>query len=374
MEKSLFVCNTLLQLINAILIKNSFMQDNYVDIMLTDYTKGMDEISIRLREEEFFNNVYYFEGRNYLRGHGKMHYFQCIADLYLTNSRGIKKELDKIGVTMDYDRFFYYNNIFINWFLSDLNRKQKKDFSQYMMEEGVLGYNKYLFKQPIDWKLARLTALRKKMHKGYLQDDIKAYYCLYPEIIDHPLKSKCIKIPQLADKKIISLLCRIFSYNTNDYPIDEKIIYFAANTDYDGGSIHEERVVEKVVSMVGKENVIVKMHPRDTRDIYEKMGIKVYRGKSVPWEIMAIANDYSDKVFMTLSSSALITANVFKNEAVNAFFLYPLVLGKDPSYDKSVENLGIPNTIDTMKRHGLCKNFEIIQNEDFLKAKLDALL
>ena len=371
--KNLIVCNTYLQLIIAVLLKTNVLANEQTDLIVTDHTKGLKTVADRLVAENVFENVFYVDSKKYFSGKGRLAYHRHIVKLLLDSTGEVKKYLRSNNVPLAYDGFYYYNNNVLDWFLWDILRKENKTCRQIMFEEGVLGYNKWLFTPPIHWEFKQITAIRSFLHIPYLQDNVDAYYCLYPEIIQDANKVKCKKIPQLNDPETMELLARVFDYDSGANPINEKFMYFGGSEDIDGVGIHEDQIVATIADIVGKENLIVKMHPRDTRDVYDKMGIKVFKGKSVPWEIMAIANDFSDKVFMTVSSSSLITGNVFKNETVNAFYLYPLVCEGRPDYVKRINELGIETTLRSLQEHGICKNFRIIKSKEELEQNLKSL-
>lgn len=368
--KNLFVCNTYLQLIIAVMLKKEFLANDYADLILTDHTNGLSVVGERLKLEKVFNNVYFVESKILFDEKHRLHYHYHIIKLLFNRTKNVEKYLKEKGIQLDYDNFYYYNNNVLNWFIWDILKKNNNLSEQIMFEEGVLGYNKWLFTPPIHREFKQLSAIRSFFHKPFLQDNVNTYYCLYPEIIQGKNKYKCRKISPLNDNLTIELLARIFDYDQLENPINEKYIYFCGSEDIDGIGVNEDQIVSAVADIVGRENLIVKMHPRDTRDIYEKLGIKVFKGKSVPWEIMAIVNNYSEKVFLTISSSSIITGNVFKNESVNAFYLYPLVSKGRPDYIKRIEDLGIESILFSLQKFGICKNYEIISSKEALQVTL----
>ena len=68
-------------------------------------------------------------------------------------------------------------------------------------------------------------------------------------------------------------------------------------------------VLEEFANIVGKDNIIVKMHPRDKIDRYTCRGYKVMDNSIIPWEITTMLCDLSKKVLVTITSNAVMTGD-----------------------------------------------------------------
>lgn len=72
---------------------------------------------------------------------------------------------------------------------------------------------------------------------------------------------------------------------------------------------------------MGKDNLIVKTHPRDTRDVYTKNGIKIMKDSNAPWEVIQLNMGESDSVLLTVNSGAFISIMaLMENKRVKGFF------------------------------------------------------
>ena len=76
-KKELFVCNTLNQLFTASIIRIKMLKDSAADIIISDIVPNYDKIAARMREYEYFENIYTVEIKS--------------KNDYLINSKGFEK-------------------------------------------------------------------------------------------------------------------------------------------------------------------------------------------------------------------------------------------------------------------------------------------
>ena len=124
---------------------------------------------------------------------------------------------------------------------------------------------------------------------------------------------------------IKSILATIFDVkNNNKSSYNEKYIYFSSICDFEGGeAIGELKLIRKIANIVGKDNLLIKIHPRDVRDVYKKEGLKIDKSSSVPWEVIQLLYDFKDKVFLTATSSSVLMSNAITGKHIKSFYLYP---------------------------------------------------
>ena len=92
--------------------------------------------------------------------------------------------------------------------------------------------------------------------------------------------------------------------------------------------------------MVGRDNLIVKMHPRDNRKVFQDRGIHVFENSEIPWEAMQFNNDFSSKLFLTVTSGSVLGANLIIKKSVKSYFLFKLCdLSENESAQNTVHNL-----------------------------------
>ena len=132
--------------------------------------------------------------------------------------------------------------------------------------------------------------------------------------------------------------------------------------DIDGKKIEEDQLVKQLAESLGKDNVIIKVHPRDTRNIYRNMGLEILENSEIPWEIIQLNNEFSDKIFISLSSGSILNASAMLNENIRTYYLFPCIKGKDQAFDEYCLVLG--KLVKELQGLGYCTHHEIISQID----------
>lgn len=121
--------------------------------------------------------------------------------------------------------------------------------------------------------------------------------------------------------KLESILSKVFVMQPQ--PIPQKYIYFCSSSDIDGFSFGETELVLRIANMVGPENLLVKMHPRDRRRVFQDHGISVMDNSYVPWEAMQICGVATGKTLVTAISGSFLTSTTMLADGTRGVFLLP---------------------------------------------------
>lgn len=311
-KRILIISNTYYQMIVAIRLRETIWKESCVDIIITDQSVNSKIVSEKLDALHIFNNVFWIENCEYCTSTKSV-------EMWFYKAKSIISGIEKIN-DESYDEFVFYNaDIYTHGLFARLYKINKNLIcSRY--EEGVLSYNDSCFLRYSKFKYIQL--IRKYLLKKTLEEETQRFYCFYPELYNGKLNA--IKIPQIADfKEMGQKLKQIFSIDGDMLEIKEKYIFFTSVYDFEGGKqIGETDLVKEVSDIVGKDNIIVKMHPRDKRTVFKDYGIKVYNNSSIPWEAIQFNNDFSDKVFLTVNSGSVLGANMMLEKSIKSYFLY----------------------------------------------------
>lgn len=314
MKSILVICNTYYQLITAIRLKETTWNNDKVDIAISDQSNNSKKVTDNLKKLNIFENVLNIQTKKLCRNRKNI----CLKILrwkYIISGISYFNITDNL-----YDEIVYYNpDIFVYGIFAKLIKNNNCLIcSRY--EEGVLSYTDSLYLD--DSYLKYTKFIRKLLHKELLEEHTLNFYCFYPALYS----GKLCPVPILQFdnyKKAGKILKKIFEVNAENLEIKEKYIFFTSIFDFEGGeSIGEFDLVTKISELVGKENLIIKTHPRDTRNIYEENGFKVYKNSSIPWEAIQLNGDFSDKVFLTVNSGSILGANMMLRDKVKSYFLY----------------------------------------------------
>ena len=348
----LIICNTYYQLILAIQMKRTLFANNQVDLWLSDHSVRAEKVAKRLEEKKVFTKVTYIRTKNATYGRSKIEKFKQQISI---NFRSVKVQNIPL-----YDEIIYHNINMDFYRLADIYQKIGHRVIWSKLEEGILSYNVY---DDFSYKSIYISEfIRKFTRREGVASKVKWYYCTNPEIKKEYWGRRNIRIPYVgSDQEMKEILNHIFDYKPVEFK--QKYIFFASSSDIDGNSYGETELVLKIAKRVGKENLLVKMHTRDTRKVYEEKGISVLRNSFVPWEVMQMNMLSGDVVLMTITSGAFLSAEILLNqgnEGNQGIYLYPKVQCNKKTFKKCA--LTIEDILRRLHEEGKCKNIVTIDS------------
>lgn len=312
--RRLFICNTHSQLINALHMTLSIFKDEECDALITDQSNGLEGVYERLRNREnhVFDHVYFIQTKKMCSPQDVKAFLHSLTKTVFSN-----KQFDVLD--LKYDEVIYYNYDFALLSIFDKAKQKNPDVKFSRFEEGVLSYtHEFTYS-----KLKLIKVCRKLIFKKNIKEDGQTFYCYFPEL--YTGKRKTIKIPLINDdrEELKSILFDCYSYNVESVTDNYKFIFFTSVYDFEGGDpIGEYQTVEKIADIVGKNNILIKKHPRDSRDVYEKNGFNVEQKSSIPWEVMQFKYDLSKLVMLSVNSSAILSSSMLFNNKSEAYFTF----------------------------------------------------
>lgn len=356
----LFICNTYMQLIIAMHMKRELYPDDESDLLLSDHSRNADTIASNLVKTGLFNRVEWVQTRHYDYEASRLENIEDAAGILLGRSR-----YSKILGSEPYDEICFYNMDMLVYSAFESSKRKLRLPKCTIFEEGLFSYRgRLISRQTTPARLPKSIKLMRKLIPGkdmFTMDS--RFLCFYPELIDRtaPYITDDIsfqKLPPLRpDKAFISTLNSAFSYDPSARDFPQKYIYFATSTDIDGNPVGETELVLKLAELTGRDNLLVKVHPRDTRDIYEQNGLTVSRDSSIPWEVIQLNHDFSSHVLISLSSGSIINLMAMMNENIPSYFLFPMVKGRNSVIDEYGED--ITRTLSRLQEMGVCGSVKI---------------
>ena len=316
----LIVCNTYYQLLLAIQMKNT-NQSDYITFFLSDASKQAEAVVKSLNKYNVFDECYsvkFLEQGARRRNRFQKLFFSIKTGLFSNNDYLkempclIEKKYDEIvsfNFGLEIDSYFCY--------LSKFNRNLKVS----LMEEGIISYTEVtndFIKRKIIGKI------RHFKHQKSVLESMRRFYCYYPCLYKGNLKP--VYVPKIEfNSKTSNDLKNIFELEDKLNGYTQKYIFFTSVYDFEGGKpVGEYELVCKIADLVGKDNLLVKTHPRDTRTIYTDNGFNVDKNSSIPWEAIQLSGDFSDKVFMTVNSGSVLSGSTMSEKPVKTFYMYKL--------------------------------------------------
>lgn len=301
--KTLFFCNTNYQLIVAMQIAVSFDKD--CSIIITNEIKNYEEIARNLREISLFKHVVCIDVKTHKSSIVLID--QCIRG-------AVPKEIKDCV----FDEFIGFNFDIPSHIVYAFLYHKNKDIIVNKMEEGLMSLNTPETNCGV---IEMSTRIRRLLNRKNLKDDVSGFYCFSPKANKSGIPS--IQIPSInKDSKIKEYLNTVFCKNTK-FEYKEKYIFLSCIYDIEGGEpIGELELAKKIADRVGRDNLLVKVHPRDNKEKYINAGLKVDDNSVVPFEVIQINNDFSDKVLITTLSGSILNFNPVLETVPKSYYGY----------------------------------------------------
>lgn len=313
MRKIIAICNTPYQLIILLQLKYKLFQEELVDILLTDRMKDY----VNLKEEL-----------------GKLGIFNYVGVLY------IEKNIDNVGISKIKKYFqimyskkyieddYFYKQTYTDILFANLGldlaivkricNKSSKLVNIYMYEDGLSTYSN-IYGDFFD---------RERFGVYYKSfGEIKGIYLLKPNLLMWKPSFPVITIPEINvnDKDFKGKLNLVFQYMGFEDQYDKKIIFFEESFFADSRNVDDLTIINQIVQMVKEENLFIKLHPRNKINRFENRNIVTNKNTIIPWEVIALNEDLSDKVLITISSAATMVPYIMFGMEYKAILLLDMV-------------------------------------------------
>lgn len=320
MKNRLIISNTFYQLIFAIQMKNTVFKNDRVVMLLSDHSLNAFKIYEKLVECNVFDESYYIETKKIENDSSRLEKWKDCLYVSFDRQNRYSEMLSEIS-NKQFDEIlcFNYLNFEIDGIYATLS-KFNCELKVSLYEEGILSYNQTTAKSGNRRKVAK--QIRKILKKPCFKESIDDIYCFYPQL--YKGHAKAIEVPRIRrDSTVSTVIKKIFNPKTEGYT--QKYIFFTSVYDFEGGGpIGEFELVSQIAEIVGKSNLLIKMHPRDDRDIYIKNGFSVDINSSIPWEAVQLSGKFEDKVFMTVNSGSVLAGSLMSDRPVETYYMYKL--------------------------------------------------
>lgn len=340
MKEVVFLCNTYYQLIVAVQLRLTQFRKDKAYLILTDHSKNAKGVAKRAASAECFDNVYYINVKSLDKDkHNIKDATGAISAGVSGNVKGLS-DIDKLRC----DEFIYYNLCISTVIIFGKLNKLNKSLKCSRMEEGILSYGMKFHdgdeKLPV--RIRAIFKIRKFLGRKNLPECVRDFYCFYPGMYHGKLNP--VKISEVSlSLEIKDILAKVFNLSFEDNEYQEKYIFFTSVGDFEGDTpIGEINIVKKVAKLVGKNNLLIKQHPRDNRDVFQKEGFHVDHNSAVPWEAIQLSKDFREKVLLSINSTSILSSVLMIENGPKVAYLYPLCdFWRNEQVKKNVENLQV---------------------------------
>lgn len=328
------VCNTPLQLICALNLKrNRYINDTF-DIIISDHMPNSRFIAESSNKFKIFDSALYAE--TFMLCRGKEQFFSDGMKGKYQRLFCREKLLNKIiDIHKKYDVMLFNNFDLFNRLLYQVLYKKNKALKAYIIEDGYSSY----FAQGWEWEKAYRKSLgvKSQVKKAVfgeieLAANLNGQFVYSPELVQWKAPFERLAIPKisLSDKAFLTQLNQLFGYDKMEDRYDTPIIFFEESFRKEGYDIGDIELVEAIADIVGKENIMIKRHPRNDDNTFEQKGYKVNKNTVIPWEVIIMNNpDLQKKILVTICSGAAATPYTMFNMSINSVILLKLMKNRE---------------------------------------------
>ncbi len=320
--RRLYLCPTLLHLFNCLVLEYSFENHEEADLFLSDASDFTEKVE-PLRACGLFNRVHLLEINERLEALKAMpskeekreimthpgDYFTQVAQLIAD------EELNYQELYTNQDSYLAKA---VYYCLVERGMRPVVHF----VDEGTASYAIDLNNTRNDW------LPHAHYGDGRIDKNLGQLWLYLPELYTGGVnRLKLMKLPYSVkeDHQLQALLHNVYGTIPQ---FKQKVVYFEGTFMGDGILTNEMQLLNFIVDKVGKENIIIKRHPRNPIDRFTPMGFAVMENASVPWEIMLMDMDVSKKILISVASFTCLSPMEMYGRETNAILLEPLLLGR----------------------------------------------
>jgi hypothetical protein len=317
MNVLLFVDGDYFQLMLAIHIKTTILKENNVDLFLRVYNKESTELILKkLEAENLFNKIQIMDDPYNLTNKPEL------DKKFLLKLKCIlfpKKILHETGIqvnTLNYNSFISMTLWFpLDRVLFATIKRKNAGCKCYCVAEVLAWSSPFIKKNDFLDKLANF------LHYPKVEQHFCGTYLLPTSIPENEI-FPLIEIPSPDENSdLFPLLNRIWNYQQIEI-VKEKYIFLTDSF----ASLKDDDIVEvalNVAEIVGKNNMIVKLHPRSKdKERFLENGFKLFPKCEFPFELYLKNNDCSNKILIARYTSSVLSGYIWGAKEPLKLFIY----------------------------------------------------
>jgi len=303
-KRVLFICNSSYQLLTTVQLRLTYYEQFDADLIVTNQFSNAQQIGDNAKSTGLFQNVRFIENKKQnFSSRLKETLFDWIQIWRLRSQLGTFDEIcfSNISVfTILLTRFFQgYSKINI-------------------FEDGFITYSKAFVAMDRASVIARLL-----LPKGVL-GCVHQLFVFSPQLLDwHQDTIHVQPIPTIErdNQSAIQLFNAIFGYQVDVDSYDKRYLFMEESFFADKYPVDDMEIIQALAEKVGKENVMVKLHPRNGVNRFVDMGIKTNKVFSTPWELIVLNQDIQDCTLVTISSSSILQPYLIFGQPIHSIAL-----------------------------------------------------
>ena len=305
----LIICNTAYQLLTGVQMRQKIYPTDRVDLLLSNQMVGGDAVAERAQSGSLFEHVAYVENKKQTF---RNRMAETVHDLRLI--RSLRCQLGEYDVVC-LSNISVFTILFLRFY-------QRRGFELNIFEDGFVTYCRSFEHSD------RASIISKIINPKGILGNVSHIYLFNPDLLEWRRDNIVpVAIPKFDrnDTTTIRELNRIFGYSGDVDTYDKPYLFMEESFFADRFPVDDVRLVEMMADKVGKENVMVKLHPRNPENRFEKLGIKTNRVFSTPWELILLNTDLQNCTLVSISSSSILQPYLLLGMPIKAISLLKLL-------------------------------------------------
>ena len=344
-NRILLLVNSVYQLLTAVHMKCTLLQEAAIDLLVSDITPALKGYIPRLRGTGLFERVL-FANVNDLNRSYPLTKLDALNEAFADSRRIFQWVLsDDLDV---YDAVYFANfdlftRMLANWYYAQL--------CEFVWFED--GFSSYV----IDYLKEDRAAVNRHREGRRIQDKVRRVLLYEPRLAmrgDGLLNCPLPKISR-KDTAFRSLLNGIFDYHKPEDPAD--FIFLEQSFRAEGIQSNDLALMKECQETVGPGRFVVKPHPRNPENLPLQMGLTRRYDGDAPWELFLLNEGAADKTVLTVCSNGALTASLVFGMDMNTVMLYRLFDGKVLWKEDEI----LKRYLQTFQRQCAGKNYDVPQ-------------
>lgn len=322
------IASTNYHLMVFLFLKDAFLQDDKVDLVLTDKSPSLYDIYMSGRLNRYFNRVFFADAKKIKNPYKSAPVTLLESFVYNPTTKAMLADnnFKNFGT---YDAVYFASPGMPDEIVKEISktairRNHKVTFHRF--EDGFASYTKapvYTVSSP----------LGQKLYKRFFGYDIKEMenelYLFEPALAESHVADTAatgfslIQIPKTKERirLVTKQIQDILQFESRSFT--EKYMFLGQGT-ANGmqNPVTYRNLIVDIAEHVGYDNFVVKPHPRGDHDIFEDQ-MHLYRD-TCPFELAVADKKMEDKVLLSYYSTACVSGKLLFESNCKIIFLYPL--------------------------------------------------
>ena len=324
--RNLIICNSVYQILVALWLKHTRLRNEYVDLIVSDHMNNGTMLAERLEQCGLFEHVYYAQTLDFAKF--KIHLSRASRiGINIAPQRALSTF---VNLSSDYSSLYVANVDYFAQLAFHALSRRNKEIQLLIFEDGLFTYSGLYEKDYINTAIP-VTSIPKQLLHSFLYHTRTIYGNVAKLLLFHPedlmwkpdFPVEALEKINSADVMFRDICNYVFSYKECPDCYDRKYIFLEESFYAEGAAINDCEVIEKISERVGRENIMIKIHPRNPENRFSKLGYKTNINTSIPWEVVIMnMDDISEKILLTISSSSILNPILIFGKTIRAYSLY----------------------------------------------------